>query len=102
MGIVVAFMLGLGYTYSSVTSWKLKLSETIASGVAAFFLSPIFSVLDVYGFYNSLPESYKTGSEYARYQDFRLSFWFVFLFIYLLIIFIWNVKTTMALKKESK
>ena len=100
VGIVVSTILGIAYIASSSKSWRIKLSETIASGVAAFFMSPIFSVSTVNSFYDSLPESLKDPS-YGRYKNFRFGFSFVLLFLVLLVAFIYNMRTTMAIKRDS-
>ena len=100
MGILVSIVIGIIYMAKSDASRKLKLAQTISSGVAMFFMSPIFSVIAVYGFYNSLPDSYKNGT-YADYKDFRFGYGFVILFILLIVIFIYNLYSTIKAKNEG-
>lgn len=80
--------------------FKLMLAQTIVSGLAMFFLSPIFTATAVFGFYDSLPELDKTGS-FPDYAEFRYGYGCVLLFLFLIIIFIYNLYSTLQLKKEA-
>lgn len=98
MAVIVSVVLGIIYMAKPDATWKFKLAETIASGVAMVFLSPIFSATAVYGFYNSLPDSYRNGS-YADYKNFRFGFGFVLLFIFLVVVFAYNLISTIKMKR---
>lgn len=100
MAVIASVVLGIIYMTKSDATWKFKLAETIASGVAMFFLSPIFSVTAVYGFYNSLSD-YKINGSYADYKDFRFGTGFVLLFVFLVAVFVCNLLSTIKMKKES-
>ena len=98
MAVLVTIVLGI--LYLSKGNIKLKLSETIASGVATFFLSPIFSHTAVMNFYNGLDSSKKYGT-YGEYRGFKYGGMWIFLFIILVFILIYNIIVTCQLKKEN-
>lgn len=97
MAVIVSVVLGIIYMTKPDATWKFKIAETIASGVAMFFLSPIFSATAVYGFYNSLPD-YKINGDY---KDFRFGAGFVLLFVFLIAVFVYNLLSTIKMKKEA-
>ena len=98
MAVLVTIVLGI--LYLSKGNRKLKLLETIASGVATFFLSPIFSHTAVMNFYNGLDSSKKYGT-YGEYRGFKYGGMWIFLFIILVFILIYNIIVTYQLKKDN-
>ena len=97
--LLAATVIGLVVLFHEESS-NLMLVGTVATGGATFFLSPIFTAIAVNGFYDSLPEIKKTGS-YAEYKDFRFGYGCVLLFVFLIIVFIYDLVSTIHLKKEG-
>ncbi|MBR2505674.1 MAG: hypothetical protein IKB70_01850 [Bacilli bacterium] len=94
LGILSSIIIGIIYMVKSDSTWRTKLVETICSGVALFFMSPVFGSTAIYTFYNSLDYHYD-------YDNFRLGFGFIVLFIYLLIIFVCNLVALIRARKEQ-
>ena len=97
--LLAATIVGLVVLFKEENS-NLMLAGTITAGGAMFFLSPIFTAPAVYGFYNALPEASKSGA-YPRYKNFRFGYGCVLLFIFLIVVFVYDLVNTIQLKKEG-
>lgn len=96
--LVAATIIGL-IVLLKEENFHLMLIETVVCGGAMFFLSPIFTATAVYGFFNTLPE-YKKSGTYPEYSNFRFGYGCVLLFIFLIVVFIYDFISTIRIKKE--